>query len=189
MLTTILLLAFLGVAAATDVTRQKIYNWTIYPGILAAISLNTVVTAMAAGEGMEIPAADLLGTVGLVPSVLGFLTCGFVMLVCYVFLRVGGGDVKMIAMIGAYLGPERGVEAMLWTFVLGACLGLIVLVWRLGGVALVRALGRQLLWVVRVGVRGPLSKEERAALEPPLFLAPCALAATAIVQSGFFSAV
>ncbi len=93
----------------------------------------------------------------------------------------------MIAMMGAFLGPEHGIEAMLWTFVLGGCLGLIVLVWRIGGVQLIRAAGRQLLWLLRVGVRGPLTEEERAALQPPLFLAPCALGAAAIVQSGWFA--
>ena len=46
--------------------------------------------------------------------------------------RVGGGDVKLIAMLGAFLGLEKGIEAMLWTFVLGGCMALIVLVWRVG---------------------------------------------------------
>ena len=31
--------------------------------------------------------------------------------------KVGGGDVKLIAMLGAFLGPEQGITAMLWTFV------------------------------------------------------------------------
>ena len=35
-------------------------------------------------------------------------------------VQVGGGDVKLIAMLGAFLGPEQGITAMLWTFVCGA---------------------------------------------------------------------
>ena len=187
MITTTLLLAFLGVATATDLARHKIYNWTIYPGILTAVALNAVATAIVPSGRVEGATAEVLGTIGLMTSMLGFVTCGFVMLVCYVFFRVGGGDVKMIAMMGAFLGPEHGIEAMLWTFVLGGCLGLVVLVWRVGGMQLVRAVGRQFLWVVRIGAWRPLSEEERAALQPPLFLAPCALGAAAIVQSGFFA--
>jgi len=187
MLTTILLLIFLGIATATDVTRQKIYNWTVYPGILSAIALNAFATLFAASDRVDVPTLQNLGTIGLATSVLGLITCGFAMIVCYVFFQVGGGDVKMIAMMGAFLGPEHGVEAMLWTFVLGGCAGVMVLVWRMGGLQLVRAVGRQLFWVLRVGHRGPLSEEELAALQPPLFLAPCALGAAAIVQSGIFA--
>jgi len=101
--------------------------------------------------------------------------------VCFVLFKVGGGDVKLIAMLGAFLGPDRGVEAMLWTFVLGACLGLIVLVWRVGPLRLVADVGRHLLWLLRLGRFQPLTPEQRAALQPPLFLAPAALAAAVIV--------
>ena len=46
--------------------------------------------------------------------------CGAAMLVCYVLFAggVGGGDLKLIAMMGAWLGVYRGLEAMLWTMVI-----------------------------------------------------------------------
>ena len=60
------------------------------------------------------------------------------MIVCFVvFPGIGGGDVKLMAMIGALLGWEKGLEALLWTFVLGACFSLIILVWRVGPVTTV----------------------------------------------------
>ncbi len=66
-------------------------------------------------------------------SLLGLLVCGVVLVVCFaVFTGVSGGDVKLVAMFGALMGLEKGIEAMLWTFVLAACFGLIVLVWRVG---------------------------------------------------------
>jgi hypothetical protein len=38
------------------------------------------------------------------------------------------------------------------------------------------------MWSLRLGHWEPLSDADRAQLQPPLFLAPCALAAVVIVQ-------
>ena len=165
MLAMVLLLGLLSVATATDLLRHKIYNWTTYPGILAALCLN------AAGWGR----------VNFWEGVVGFLACGFVMLVCYVMPQIGGGDVKLIAMMGTFLGPEDGIEAMLWTFVLGGCTGLIVLIWRVGPLRLAARLFRQVMWTLRLGRWNRLSAEERAELQSPLYLSPCALAGVVIV--------
>ena len=73
-----------------------------------------------------------------------------------------------IAMLGAFLGPEQGIEAMLWTFVLGGCIGLIVLVWRVGPVALLGRVFRQIVWTLRLGLWQPLTEAERRQLQPPL---------------------
>lgn len=163
-LATTLLLGFVLVAAATDVARHKVYNWTTYPGIIAALVLS-------AAGCTQVAFSD---------SLWGFLACGLVMLFCFVTFRVGGGDVKLLAMIGAFLGLYRGMEAMLWTFVLGACMGLTVLIWRVGPWRLVARTFRQLMWSLRLGAWQPLTDDERAQLQPPLFLAPCALAAVVI---------
>ena len=181
MLATLLLVGLILVAAVTDLLRHKIYNWTTYPGILAALGLNALGSVWPAGDASGKP-PGWLGCVGLADSVAGFLACGFVMLVCYVMFKIGGGDVKLMAMVGAFLGLEGGIEAMLWTFVLGGCMGLIVLIWRVGPVPLtVRAI-RQLLWTLRLRHWAPLTDDERRQLQPPLFLAPCALAAVLIVR-------
>lgn len=183
MVATVLLLGLLGVATVTDFCRHKIYNWTTYPGSLAALGLNAAGAVLLTTTEVDRQwLRESLGWIGVTQSLLGFLACGLVLLACFVLFRVGGGDVKLMAMLGAYLGPERGIEAMLWTFVLGGCMGLVVLIWRVGPVRLtVRAL-RQLLWTVRLGRWNPLTPEERAQLQPPLFLAPCALVAVIIVQ-------
>jgi prepilin peptidase CpaA len=182
MVAEVLLLGLLAVATATDLKWHRIYNWTTYPGILAALGMNALGARLLRGGLLGEATLRHLGCVGLGESALGFLICGGVMLVCYVLLQVGGGDVKLIAMLGAFLGVEQGVTAMLWTFVLGACLGLIVLVWRVGPLRLVASVGRHLLWMLRLGRFQPLTPEERAALQPPLFLAPSALAAAVIVE-------
>src|SRR3990167_5527375 len=144
MVAKVLLLGLLAVATATDLLRHRIYNWTTYPGILAALGLNALGTGLLWGAVLEQATLRDQGWIGVAESVSGFLICGAVLLMCYVLLKVGGGDVKLIAMLGAFLGVERGVEAMLWTFVLGGCLGLIVLVWRFGPLRLIASVGRHL---------------------------------------------
>jgi prepilin peptidase CpaA len=187
MVLTVLLLGLLTVAAATDALYHRIYNWTTYPGILAALAINGLATAWAArwaaGSGADPRSfCTWLGWIDVWDSFFGFLVCGGVLLVCFVFFRLGGGDVKLMAMMGAFVGVNQGVIAMLWTFVLGGCTGVIVLVWRVGPLRLAAAVFRHLLWTIRLGRVGPLTPQQRAQLQPPLFLAPSALAAAVIVQ-------
>lgn len=163
----VVLLGLLVVASLTDVTRHKIYNWTTYPGIVAGFVLNFAE----------------LGRAGLEASVLGFLLCGGVMLVCFVLFNVGGGDVKLIALMGACLGVQRGIEAMLWTFVLGAVVGVSMLVWRIGTVRWLGQVLRHLGLVLRAGSWIPLAEAERRKLEGRLFLAPSALVGVCLVAT------
>ncbi len=181
MIATTILFILLGIAAATDVWRRRIYNWTTYPGMAAAFACSGAV-----GLGWRSPEVQtVLGRTSFGESVAGLLVCGSVMLACCVLFNVGGGDVKLIAMLGAFLGPNRGVEAMLWTFVVGGCVGATVLVMRIGPVESLRRVFVHAWSALRVGyISGPTS-EEREHLRAPLFLAPCALAAAAIVHSGW----
>jgi len=181
MLATILLLGLVLVATATDLLQHKIYNWTTYCGMLAALGINALgelLPETAAGSARY----ERLGCIGLSASFGGLAVCGFLMLVCFVMFKIGGGDVKLIAMLGAFLGPEDGIEAMLWTFVLGGCMGLIVLIWRVGPVRLMARGFRQIVYTSRIRRWSPLTPEERKQLQPPLFLAPCALAAVVMVR-------
>jgi prepilin peptidase CpaA len=182
MLATMLLLVLVLVATITDVRRHKIYNWTTYSGILAALGLSGLRSLLPAVTDLEEEQLEFLSRLPLRESVVGLLACGFLMLVCFVLFRVGGGDVKLIAMLGAFLGPYHGFEAMLWTFVLGGCMGLIILIWRVGPWRLFVRTLQQLLWTLRLGGWSPLTEDERAQLQPRLFLAPSALAAAIIVS-------
>lgn len=184
MLATVLLLGLVLTAAVTDLLWHKIYNWTTYSGILTALGLSAVGSLLPESAGVGPSRLEWLGWMPLAQSLGGFAACGLVMLVCFVLFKIGGGDVKLIAMLGAFLGPERGLEAMLWTFVLGACMGIAILIWRVGAVRLIARGVRQVLWTLRLGHWSPLTEEERAMLQPPLFLAPSALAAVVIVRFG-----
>jgi len=182
MLATVVLLILLAASVVTDVAWGKIFNWITYPGIVSAIVLNGVGSLGLAAGWWSRDSAAAAGWIGTTACLMGLAACGLVMVACYVFFRVGGGDVKLIAMIGAFFGPEQGVVAMLWTFVLGACAGLILLVWRLGPIRLLASVTRHLLWSIRLGGFNPLTPEQRKQLEPPLFLAPSAFFAVIVVR-------
>ena len=182
MLATALVIGLVSVATVTDVRRHRIYNWTTYPGILAALGLNALGDAAVRIGWINEEHCRSLGWIGGLSSLYGLLLCGGIVLICLVLFRIGGGDVKLIAMIGAILGPWDGLEAMLWTFVLGGCTALIVLVWRVGPWQLLRYVLRYAFWTVRLARLGPLDNELRAKMQLPLFLAPSALAGVVMVQ-------
>jgi Flp pilus assembly protein protease CpaA len=43
---------------------------------------------------------------------------------------MGGGDVKLMAAVGAFLGYPGALHAVFYSFLVGAAIGLIVVVWR-----------------------------------------------------------
>lgn len=185
MVMTWVLVGLLLVSAFTDIRQHKIYNWTTYPGMIAALVMSGVATLL----GIDVingsqTQVDTLGVINWPDSVFGLLACGAMMIVCYVFFPggVGGGDVKLIAMIGAYLGVMSGLEAMLWTFVLGGCAALISLVWRFGVWTLATRAIRVAWYRLKLGSTFELTEKEREPLKTELFLAPSALIGVIIVR-------
>lgn len=182
---TLMLVAFLLVSAFTDVRQHKIYNWTTYPGMAAALVMSGLATWLGVDVMNGSPTqVETLGVSNWPDSVFGLLACGVMMIVCYVFFPggVGGGDVKLVAMIGAFLGVMSGLEAMLWTLVLGGCAALISLVWRFGVWTLVVRSARVAWYRWRLGPAFELDETEREPLKTELFLAPSALVGVIIVR-------
>lgn len=185
MLATALLLVFLAIATFTDLRERLIYNGTTYAGIGIAL-VGSVVQWWVRGDIDESSLAHewLAGFVSPANSFGGWAACGGIMLVCYVLLPggVGGGDVKLLAMVGAFLGLYPGLEAMLWTLVLGGCFAVLVLVWRVGAWRLLGKLSSYLATAVRHRVPPTLDETDRRQLQVELFLAPSALVAAIIVR-------
>ncbi|VTU22005.1 Flp pilus assembly protein, protease CpaA [Variovorax sp. PBL-H6] len=102
---TAVLIALLVVAGITDYRTYRIPNWLTFGGAAFALIYKTVI---AASPG----SACLMASGGLL---LGFV----IMLPPYVLGVMGAGDVKLMAMVGAFLGADETLEAVLFTFIAG----------------------------------------------------------------------
>lgn len=173
MIATYVLLCLTVIATLTDVSRQKIYNWTTYSGIVIGLFLSGTQTLWS---------LDMFSKIGFGEALAGLAACGGIMLLCFLLFQIGGGDVKLIAMMGCFLGLEPGIETMLWTFVIGAAMALGILIWKIGMIKLVKRIVQQLMCRLGVGVWDDLSPDEKSQLKIPLYLAPAALGALLIVN-------
>jgi prepilin peptidase CpaA len=97
------LLILLGIAAVTDFRSFRIPNWLTGGGIAFALIYSLFAPATA-------PALS---------SALGGMLIGFLIFVpMYALRTMGAGDVKLMAMIGAFLGPVNVLYAILYSFIL-----------------------------------------------------------------------
>jgi len=129
------LAAVLIAAAVFDLRRGAVYNWLTYPAILAGLVLGAV---QGAASG------DTVG--GLMDHVVGFGFGFGVLLVAYLVGGMGGGDVKLMGAVGALVGWPAALHAVFYSFLVGAALGLVLVVWR----GRVRILLRRLWMAIRI---------------------------------------
>lgn len=107
------LCGWLLAAVYTDIRRYRIPNTLVLSGAVAAMVLNTLFP----------PQTD---TLGLVFALQG-LGMGLVALLPLYLLRVmGAGDVKLMAMIGAFAGPAMMPMLALYVLVAGGVLAIAV---------------------------------------------------------------
>jgi prepilin peptidase CpaA len=124
----ILLLAFLALAAGADLLKHRIPNVLTAPAVATGLLLHTLTGGQ---EGMLLA---LTGTAAGLAALLPF----------YLLRGMGAGDVKLMAVVGSFLGPLGALHAAALTLVLGAVLGVGVLVSR--RIALMRAPAARLAW-------------------------------------------
>ncbi|MCX5653376.1 MAG: A24 family peptidase [Planctomycetota bacterium] len=133
----VVLAAVLVAAAVFDLRRGTVYNWLTYPAIVAGLALGAI-------QGFA--AGDTAG--GLIDHLIGFGFGFGILLVAYVVGGMGGGDVKLMGAVGALLGWRDWavLDAVVYSFLVGAALGLILMVWR----GRVRIVLRRLWMAVRI---------------------------------------
>lgn len=102
------LFAFVLIAAISDIKTRRIPNKLIFPGALMALIYHTLSPY---GIG---PLASLEGlAVGL-----------FSFLPLYVIRAMGAGDVKLMAMVGTFLGPASAFGAVMTVLITGGLLAI-----------------------------------------------------------------
>lgn len=154
------------IAAWTDLRERKLYNWNTYTGMI----LGGVMHAL---PGSPINWADALA---------GWLACGLIMLLCYTLMSVGGGDVKLMAMLGACLGLEQGLIALLWTCTVAAIAAIAEVVWKMGAMTILRGVVVRFGQVFRAGGWVPWAPEQRQILNQRFRFGPCALIAVLLTK-------
>lgn len=141
LLSTLPLFVLLGIAVVTDLRARRIPNW---------LTLLIVVTGVTNSAVSGVPATFLQSLLGLV--------AGFgILLIPFALGAMGGGDVKMFAGIGAWLGAMATMQVYLVAGVAGL---IIVLVQCALTGRLTRLISNSTLIVANFANYGQLGKEE-----------------------------
>ena len=116
------LLVALGLALYTDLTRGKVYDWLALPAIGLGLLISCVAGAVDATQGNAFrPLIASLAGLALAIGIFG---------VAYLLHMLGGGDVKLLAAVGALMGWRFFLDAAVLTVCAGAIVAVGVLVWR-----------------------------------------------------------
>jgi len=102
-------LAITVVAATIDLRQHRIPNWLTYPGIVLGFVLRPVLFGWKSG---------------LLSALEGFALAGGIMLVFFMVRAMGAGDVKIMAAIGALVGPRQAGTVLLATAIFGGLLAI-----------------------------------------------------------------
>lgn len=114
------LVAFLG--AITDVRRARIPNWLTYTALVVALVSRGV----------------LLHWPGLKSGALGILIAGGAFCVLFVLGAMGGGDMKLMAAVGAWVGSRHILTVMIAIALAGGVLALVSMIFNKNSIQTVR---------------------------------------------------
>jgi prepilin peptidase CpaA len=104
--------ALVVVAMMYDLHARRIPNWLVGAALIAALPVQVVANSL---------------PIGPIWWLSGALTGGLLMTPGYLIRMVGAGDVKLMAAVGALLGPRGALEAVLATAAVGGVLSLFAL--------------------------------------------------------------
>lgn len=102
---TVVLFALLIFASVSDYRSYRIPNWLTVGGAAFALVYETAIAVS--------PSTAFLAAIG------GLLIGFFTMLPLYALRVMGAGDVKLMAMVGAFLGVHETFQAVLFAFIVG----------------------------------------------------------------------
>lgn len=120
---TILVLLLL-VAVATDIRHHRIPNSLVLTGLALGVAFQCIAFQDSSFFSASSPSS------GLIPALAG-IAVGFVCpLPLYLLRAMGAGDVKLLMVVGAFLGPAQTFAALVLSFVMGGVLALSMALYR-----------------------------------------------------------
>jgi prepilin peptidase CpaA len=115
-LNTIYVVCALGIilliATITDLAKHKVYNWLTFPALGLGLGLNVA----------------LQGVPGLWFGIAGLLIGGLLFFPAFMWGGMGAGDVKLVAVVGAFTGWVFVINVALYTALVGGVIAVVVLI-------------------------------------------------------------
>ena len=107
-------LVFLGIAVITDLRAHRISNILVLAGLISSAVIQSW----------------LYGFSGMTVWLMGLAVGLVIFLPHYAFAGMAAGDVKLMAMVGSFLGPVAAFWAAALTLIVGGVLGILVLLYK-----------------------------------------------------------
>ena len=140
----------LVVGAAIDLRTHRIPNVLTFGGAIAGLIVN-----FGLGQGT-----------GLVTSATGWLVGVLLLAIPFMMRGIGGGDVKLLAAVGAWGGPFFALYAAFFGALAGSAVAIGFLIAR-GEVGLaIRPIVRMVRWWIALALTGVVSDRQSRILEP-----------------------
>lgn len=118
------LFALLGTATLTDIRSRRVPNALLMGGVAAGIALQLT---QLPGPGPLFTAGGAIG----IGAALAGIAVGFAALFpLYALRAMGAGDVKLMMMVGAFLGPLQTFGVVVLTFLAGGVLAIVMALWQ-----------------------------------------------------------
>jgi len=99
------------IATITDIIKRKVYNWLTFPALGLGLGINVA----------------LQGLSGLWFGVAGLLIGGLIFFPAFLWGGMGAGDIKLIAVVGAFTGWLFVLNVALYTAVIGGLIAVSLL--------------------------------------------------------------
>ena len=101
-------------AAALDFRSRQVPNWLTLSGLIAGIAINSI----------------LYKAAGVLTSLEGIAAACLIYLPLYLLGGIGGGDVKLMAAIGALVGPGHWLLIFVFTALFGGAAALLFILFK-----------------------------------------------------------
>lgn len=117
-----ILILILVLAMIADLHNRRIPNTLVLVGIVVGLGLNGLLPNCSSFNN------EVLCGLGHLASIQGLLLGFAILMPIYLLRAMGAGDVKLMAMVGAFLGPADVIGAVIATFLAGGVMAVVVAV-------------------------------------------------------------